>query len=59
MMELRDFQFASKKGHIGGAQPALYLDGAASCLIPIITAYPGTTGQHAERGGPQGRFLSI
>lgn len=49
MIELSEISILQgKKGQTGGAQPAVYLDGAAGCLIPIIRACAGTTGHLIE-----------
>lgn len=50
MMELREISVLQvKKGQTGGAQPAVYSNGAASCLIPIIRACPEITGHLIEQ----------
>lgn len=50
MMELREISVLQvKKGQTGGAQPVVYSNGAASCLIPIIRACPEITGHLIEQ----------
>lgn len=50
MMELREISVLQvKEGQSGGAQPAVYSNGAASCLIPIIRACPEITGHLIEQ----------